>query len=208
MLLFNISFIIPCCLLLVAFLYGISSRKLRDNQQTRRYLLYLGFFLSTELVRLTASYILNIKLADYLYLFYVAGEFLLLLYFFHKVLKLSKVWKTAIALIASCFFIETVIMLLAFGDPNIGFSKSISHVIIVITVAFTLVKNLKELEEKNPFLPLYTALFFYYAASIFLFPIMHQLTKSTIHVWSIHNLMSCILYVSSIYTFYQLRKLY
>ena len=208
MLLFNISFIIPCCLLLVAFLYGISSRKLRDNQQTRMYLLYLGFFLSIELVRLTASYILNIKLADYLYLFYVAGEFLLLLYFFHKVLKLSKVWKTAIALIASCFFIETVIMLLAFGDPNIGFSKSISHVVIVITVAFTLVKNLKELEEKNPFLPLYTALFFYYAASIFLFPIMNQLTKSTIHVWSIHNLMSCIPYVSSIYTFYQLRKLY
>ena len=208
MLLFNISFIIPCCLLLVAFLYGISSRKLRDNQQTRRYLIYLGFFLSTELVRLTASYILNIKLADYLYLFYVAGEFLLLLYFFHKVLKLSEVWQTAIALIASCFFIETVIMLLVFGDPNIGFSKSISHVIIVITVAFTLVKNLKELEEKNPFLPLYTALFFYYAASIFLFPIMNQLTKSTIHVWSINNVMSSILYVSSIYTFYQLRKLY
>ena len=93
MLLFNISFIIPCCLLLVAFLYGISSRKLRDNQQTRRYLLYLGFFLSTELVRLTASYILNIKLADYLYLFYVAGEFLLLLYFFHKVLTLLFTFK-------------------------------------------------------------------------------------------------------------------
>ncbi|NQY00112.1 MAG: hypothetical protein HRT70_03105, partial [Flavobacteriaceae bacterium] len=112
---------------------------------------------------------------------------------------MSKVWKTAIALIASCFFIETVIMLLAFGDPNIGFSKSISHVIIVITVAFTLVKNLKELEEKNPLLPLYAALFFYYAASIFLFLIMNQLTESTSYIWSINNLMSSVLYGSYIY---------
>ena len=142
------------------------------------------------------------------YPFYVTGEFFILEIFLITALKVRKIWSIIITLIACCFFIETLILWLVFDDPTIGFSKSISNVIIVITVAFILVKNLKELEEKNPFLPLYAALFFYYAASTFLFPIMSQLTESTIHVWSINNVMSSVLYGSSIYTFYQLRKLY
>ena len=206
--LFNIALTLSCCLLLITFLYGIGSRKLRKNQLIRRYLLYLGFFLCIELARFVSIYIVDIKTINYIYIFYVVGEFFLLFHFFQKTLVIKKIWQIVIALIASCFFLETVVLWFVYGDSTIGFSKVISHIIIVIAVALILVKNLKELEEKNPLLPLHAALLFYYAASIFLFLIMNQLTESTSYIWSINNVMSSILYGSSIYTFYQLRKLY
>ena len=94
-----------------------------------------------------------------------------------------------------------------FHDPRvINYSKVISHISVTILTVIILLKNLKEVEVINLFLPIYGALLLHYATSIFLFLLMKQIVEININTWSINNLLTCVLYASSIYTFYQLKK--
>ena len=205
---YYLSLILYFFLLLIAFVFANSDKQTRNNKLSKRYVRYLGFILAIEFPRLLSIYVLDIKIANYLFPFYIAGEFFLVLSFFQVELKQKRKMQTLIAIVTGCLFIESIAMWFVFDNATIGYGKTISHLTIVLAAAYILVKNLKELETNNPFLIVYGALFLYYSVSLFLFLLMSQLTKSTIHIWTINNLLSCILYGSSIYTFHLLKKSY
>ena len=201
----EISIIFSYFLLFTAFFSGLSNSKVRQHKLSRSYLRYIGFFLGIETIRLLSEYVFKYRI-NVIYPFYVIIEFLLLHYFLQISIGNSKKLKIIFGVFASSFVLVTFI-LYHFYDPSvINYSKVISHISITIITIIILLKNLKEVEVNNLFLPIYGALLLHYATSIFLFLLMKQIIEINIDVWSINNLLTCILYASSIYTFYQLKK--
>ncbi len=203
---YHASIVLSCCLLITAFMYGISNKKIRNNKRIKWYIIYLGFILGIEFISKFSIYILKSETTQYLYPFYVTGEFFLLISFFLTELKASKKWQIITRLIAGYIFIETTILWFMKNDAFTGYAKIISHLTIICLLAMLLIKNLKELEKNNPLSIIYTTLFLYYGVSLFLFLLMNQLTAMNINIWIINNILSSILYGSSIYTFYKLKK--
>ena len=201
----EISIIFSYFLLFIAFFSGLSNSKVRQHKLSRSYLRYIGFFLGIETIRLLSEYVFKYRI-NVIYPFYVILEFLLLHHFLQISTGNSKKIKIIFGVFASSFVLITFI-LYHFYDPRvINYSKVISHISITIITIIILLKNLKEVEVNNLFLPIYGALLLHYATSIFLFLLMKQIIEINIDVWSINNLLTCILYASSIYTFYQLKK--
>lgn len=200
------SITLSYCLLFTAFIYGISNKQIRSNKLCRWYILYLGFILTIELLTYFFIEILESSTTQFLYPFYVTGEFFILISFFLSELKATKKWQIITRLIAFYIFIETTILWFMKNDATTGYAKIISHLTIICLLAILLIKNLKELEKNNPLSIIYTSLFLYYGVSLFLFLLMNQLTEMNISIWIINNILSSILYGSSIYTFYRLKK--
>jgi hypothetical protein len=198
------SIIISNCLLLSAFIYGVSSKQLRTV--AKWYLLYLGFVLSTELITETLILGFNNQNISFLYPFYISSEFFALSNMFILSLGLSNKWRSITSILSLALFVEAVILWSHNQFFTPGFGKILSHLIIICLSGHLLIKNLKELEIYNPFIIIYAALFLYYAVSLFLFLLMDQLTLSNIVIWIMNNILSSILYGASIYTFYQLKK--
>ena len=203
---FYTSVILSCCLLITAFIYGITNRQIRNNELSKRHIIYLGFILGIEFISKFSIYILESDTTQFLYPFYVTGEFFLLISLFLKELRTSKKVAVIKWLMTSYIFIETTILWFMKNDATTGYAKIISHLTIICLLAMLLIKNLKELEKNNPLSIIYTTLFLYYGVSLFLFLLMSQLTAMNINIWIINNILSSILYGSSIYTFYKLRK--
>ncbi|PCI31076.1 MAG: hypothetical protein COB60_12805 [Flavobacteriaceae bacterium] len=187
-------------------MYGISNKKTRNNKRIQGYIIYLGFILGIEIIILSSIYILDSETTQSLYPFYVTGEFFILISFFLTELKATKKWQIMTRLIAGYIFIETTIQWYINDDASNGIGKIISHLTIICLAAILLIKNIKELETNNPLSIIYATLFLYYGVSLFLFLIMNQLTEMNISIWIINNILSSILYGSSIYTFYRLKK--
>ena len=200
------SIILTYCLLIIAFIYGSSNKQIWKNKICQWYIIYLGFILVIEIISEFSIYILKSKSTQYLYPFYVTGEFFILISLFLTELKAAKKWQIITRLITGCIFIETTILWFINDDASTGYSKIFSHLTIICLVAVVLIKNLKELEKNNQLSIIYASLFFYYGISLFLFLLMNQLTEINIFIWIINNLLSSILYGSFIYTFYKLRK--
>jgi hypothetical protein len=166
----------------------------------------LGFILGIEFISKFSIYILESDTTQFLYPFYVTGEFFLLISLFLKELRTSKKVAVIKWLMTSYIFIETTILWFMKNDATTGYAKIISHLTIICLLAMLLIKNLKELEKNNPLSIIYTTLFLYYGVSLFLFLLMSQLTAININIWIINNILSSILYGSSIYAFYKLKK--
>ena len=201
----EISIIFSYCLLFIAFFSGLSNSKVRQHKLSRSYLRYIGFFLGIETIRLLSEYVFKYRING-IYPFYVILEFLLLLHFLQISIGNSKKLKITFGVFASSFVIVTFILYIYIDPKDINYSKVISHIFITIFTVFILLKKLKEVEVVNLFLPIYEALLLYYATTIFLFLLRDQIINININVWSINNLFTCVLYASSIYTFYQLKK--
>jgi hypothetical protein len=200
------SIILSCCLLIIAFTYGISSKQIRSIKLCKWYIIYLGFILGIEIITISSIYILESKTTQYLYPLYVTGEFFILSSLFLTELKATKKWQIVTRLVTCYIFIETTILWFTKNDASTGYAKIISHLTIICLLAILLIKNLKELEKNSPLSIIYTTLFLYYGVSLFLFLLMNQLTVMNINIWIINNILSSILYGSSIYTFYKLKK--
>jgi len=201
----EISITLSICLLFIAFVSGVSIAKVRQHKLSRSFLILLGFFLVIETIRLLSEFVFNFRING-IYPFYVIIEFLLLHYFLQMSIGNSKKLKISFGVFASSFVLVTFI-LYHFYDPRvINYSKVISHISITLIAVIILLKNLKEIEVANPFLPIYGALLLHYATSVFLFLLVEQIVEININVWSINNLLTSVLYASSIYTFYQLKK--
>lgn len=201
-----ISITLSYCLLFTAFIYSISSKQIRSNKLCRWYIIYLGFILTIELLTFFFIEILERRTTQFLYPFYVAGEFFILSSLFLKEIKATKKWQIITRLIVCYIFIETTILWFINNDATTGYAKIISHLTIICLLAIVLIKNLKELEKNSPLSIIYTTLFLYYGVSLFLFLLMNQLTEMNISIWIINNILSSILYGSSIYAFYNLKK--
>lgn len=193
-------------MLMIAFIYGISSQQIRENKRCKWYLVYLGFFLGIEIFVLSSIYIFKRETTQNLYPIYTTGEFLILTKFFLAELKTTKKWRIVFKLIACYIFIETTILWLMNKDATTGYSKAISTLIIISLLAIVLIKNLKNLEKNNPLLIIYSSLFLYYGVTLFLFLLLNQLTDVNISIWMINNILVSILYGNSLYTFYRLKK--
>ena len=166
----------------------------------------MGFILGIEFISKFSIYILESETTQFLYPFYVTGEFFILISLFLIELKATKKWQIITRLIACYIFIETTTLWFMNNDSTTGYAKIISHLTIICLAAIFLIKNFKELEKDNPLSIIYTTLFLYYGVSLFLFLLMNQLTEINISIWIINNILSSILYGSSIYTFYKLNK--
>ena len=201
----EISITLSICLLFIAFASGVGIAKVRQHKLSRSFLILLGFFLGIETIRLLSEFIFNFRING-IYPFYVIIEFLLLHHFLQISIGNSKKIKIIFGFFATSFVLVTFI-LYNFHDPRvINYSKVISHISVTILTVIILLKNLKEVEVINLFLPIYGALLLHYSTSIFLFLLMKQIVEININTWSINNLLTCVLYASSIYTFYQLKK--
>ena len=201
----EISITLSICLLFIAFVSGVSIAKVRQHKLSRSFLILLGFFLGIETIRLLSEFVFNYRING-IYPFYVIIEFLLLHHFLQISIGNSKKIKIIFGFFATSFVLVTFI-LYHFHDPRvINYSKVISHISVTILTVIILLKNLKEVEVINLFLPIYGALLLHYATSIFLFLLMKQIVEININTWSINNLLTCVLYASSIYTFFQLKK--
>jgi hypothetical protein len=203
---FYASVILSYCLLFTAFIYSISSKQIRSNKLCRWYIIYLGFILTIELLTFVFIEILESRTTQFLYPFYVSGEFFILSSLFLTELNATKKWQILTSLIACYIFIETTILWFMNNDASIGSAKIISHLTIICLLAILLIKNLESLEKYNPLSIIYTTLFLYYGVSLFSFLLMNQLTEMNISIWFINNILSSILYGSFIYTFYRLKK--
>jgi hypothetical protein len=203
---FYASVISSCCLLITAFIYGTSSKQIRSNNFCKWYIIYLGFILVIEMITISSIYILESETTQYFYPLYVTGEFFILISFFLTELKAIKKWQIITRLITGYIFIETTVLWFMKNDATTGYAKIISHLTIICLLAMLIIKNLKELEKNNPLSIIYTTLFLYYGVSLFLFLLMSQLTAININIWIINNILSSLLYGSSIYAFYKLKK--
>ena len=203
---FYTSVILSCCLLITAFIYGTSSKQIRSNKLCKWYIIYLGFILGIEFISKFSIYFLESETTQYLYSFYVTGEFFILISLFLKELRTSNKVAVIKWLMTSYIFTETTILWFINNDATTGYAKIISHLTIICLSAIVLIKNLKELEKNNPLSIIHATLFLYYSASLFLFLLMNQLTEMNINIWVINNLLSSILYGSTIHAFYRLKK--
>ena len=202
---YHFSIFLSVSLLLFIFIYGTYTYKSKKSDLIKSYVICLGFFLIIEVTRILTFNVFNIKMADFLYILYVTGEFYLLFNLFHKALGTPQTWRVGTAILAGCFFVEIATLWLIFDNPYMGYSKVISHVLISIATGVILVKYLKEVETDDPFWIIYASLFLYYIISLLLFMFMEQLTEKNVAIWAINNLLSCILYGNSIYVFYSLK---
>ena len=200
------SIILSCSLLIIAFTYGISSKQIRSIKLCKWYIVYLGFILGIEFISKFSIYILESYTTQYLYPLYVTGEFFILISLLLNELRTSKKVAVIKWLMTSYIFIETTTLWFMKNDAPTGYAKIISHLAIICLLAILLIKNLKELEKNNPLSIIYITLFLYYGVSLFLFLLMSQLTAININIWIINNILSSILYGSSIYVFYKLKK--
>jgi hypothetical protein len=203
---FYISVTLSCCLLITAFTYGVYNKKLWTQKGMKWHFTYLGFMLFTELLIKIFIYGFNNKNTSFTYPFYIAGEFFILSQILFPPLHSSKKWLQCFSLISIVLFLEASFLWFNNDFFNPGIGKIFSHLTIICLLAMLLIKNLKELEKNNPLSIIYTTLFLYYGVSLFLFLLMDQLTKNNIVIWTMNNILSCILYGSYIYTFYKLKK--
>ncbi len=193
-------------LLITAFTFGVSNKKLWVQKEIKWHISYLGFMLFIELIIKIFIYGFNNQNTSFIYPFYIAGEFFVLSQIFFSSLQSSKKWLLGFGLISIVLFLEASFLWFNnnFFTPGIG--KIFSHLTIICMAAYLLLKNLKEIKVNTPFLIVYATLFIYYAVSLFLFLLMDQLTKNNIVIWTMNNILSSILYGSYIYTFYKLKK--
>ena len=203
---FYISVTLSCCLLIIAFTFGMYNKKLRAQKRMKWHFAYLGFILGIEMITLFSIYIIESENTSFTYPFYVAGEFFILSQILFPPLHSSKKWQLCFGLISIVLFLEASFLWFNNDFFTTGIGKIFSHLTIICLLAMLLIKNLKNLEKNNPLSIIYTTLFLYYGVSLFLFLLMDQLTKNNIMIWTMNNILSSILYGSYIYTFYKLRK--
>jgi hypothetical protein len=205
---FYASLILANCLLLVSFLVGTSNRQLKFRNNIKWYVGYLGFALVVELCLKIFILIIEVKSISFVYPFYIAGEFYILLRFLFIPLKWNKKWNYLIGLISLLIFIEASYLWYHEHQYASVFGKAFSHISIIALSGFLLIKRIKESNEHQPFAIIYSALFLYYSVSLILFLLMNQLTETNIVIWTMNNLLSSMLYGASFYTFQKLKKSY
>ncbi len=204
---FYCSVVVSNCLLLTAFIYGKYIKVPLYKKQIKWYIIYLEFILGVELITKILIFLFKVKNTEFLYPFYIAGEFFLLSQLFLVTLKVHKKWKVITSFITCCIFTEAFFLWFTENPVSTSSGKIFSNLIIVFIIAYQLIKNLKKLALQSHLIIIYSALFLYYSTSLFLFLLMNQLTTENISIWTVNNMLSSILYSSSIYAFYKLKRL-
>lgn len=190
--------------LVLSALIGLIKFKLLKNTE-KWYVYYIIFLFLIEAIVKISIYLLNLENIDFLYPLYVSGELLMLGSLFIKKTALSYYWYIPILAAIGYFFIEGNV-----GNNEI--KKVISNIIVICFVGYSLLTEIKKSKITDRFLLVDAFIFLYYAVSVFVFFLLHQLktfsNDEVYMIWSINNILCCFLYISIIYTFLKLKKLH
>lgn len=189
-------------LLLICALIGILRYKAFRN--TEKWYVYYIIFLF--LVEATAKIFLEyfkVKDLNFLFPYYVSGEFILLGILFIKKLGLPKYWYIPVVMLTGYFLLDTGTI------PN-EVKKVISNIVIICFAGYALLMEIKNTKIDDRFMLTDSFIFLYYALSVFLFFILRQLAgfgqEEAKMIWSVNNILCSLLYISIIYTFSRLKK--
>jgi len=198
------SLILSNCLLVLSVLVGIWKRSALNITQ-KWYLGYLGYMMIIELVAKLLIFVLEVRSTYALYPFYVSGEFLLLSFMFLTGFEASRKWYVLCVLAGILVFAKA--MLGSSGGHTINnIDKICAHLAIICLAGYSLLRGLKQFKKENKLLPVYACLFLYYSLSLFLFLLLNQLSHlahaDAYVIWGMNNILSAILYGTSIYIFW------
>ncbi|BEV04264.1 hypothetical protein [Chryseobacterium gambrini] len=145
----------------------------------------------------------HVKDLNFLFPYYVAGEFLILGILFVKKLALPWYCYIPVGLLALCFWLD-------FGIVTNEVKKVVSNIIVICFAGYALLMEIKNTKVNDRFMAVDSLIFLYYGLSVFLFFLLRQLAdfgvKQAGMIWSINNVLCSFLYVSIIYTFLRLKK--
>ena len=203
--LYYITLVLASILLTCATVFGFLKYKLFTEKE-KSYIYYIIFLFCIELT--SNALLLKIKSNDFLYPVYIAGEFFMVSSIFFKKLSLSKYYYTASASLSLFFLVGDRI--LAQYHYNIDYSKATSNIIITCIIGYSLIRDIKKIENKSSFQIIDKMMFLYFTVSIFIFMFQHELLAFPVEYfsgfWIINNLMVSSLYSLFIYTFLKLKK--
>lgn len=203
---FKIILYLNNSLLLLCFILGISRLRLLNNKE-KWYVFYIIFLFIIEASTKIALYYFGLPDANFLYPFYIAGEFFILNYLFSRKNNFSSGFIVPI-------LVSVLILMLLNGYVHQMLDhddvKVISNIIIICFAGFTLIREMKEKHFANRFLFSDACIFLYYSVSVFTFIVQQQLSSisqmNASLIWGLNNLLSSVVYGSLIYTFLKLKK--
>ena len=160
------------------------------------------FFLIEAVVKL-CFYIFGIKDVNFVFPFYVAGEFLLLGILFIRKLRIPGYGYIPLGLL-------TVLFLADFHLLENDVKKAISNIIVICLAGYALLTEIKSSHVNDRFVLADSMIFLYYGLSVFLFFLLRQFSElaqdEALTLWSINNILSSVLYLTFIYIFLKLKK--
>lgn len=197
------SLILSNCLLVVSFLVGIWKRSGLEAK-AKWYLGYLGYIMVIELMVKLFIFVLEVRSTYAIYPFYISGEFLLLSFMFLAEFSSRRKWYLICILAAVLIFAKAMLGSSSANTIN-NIDKICSHLAIICMAGYALIRGLKQFKKGNRLLAIYACLFLYYSLSLFLFLLLNQLSRlshaDAYVIWGMNNLLSAILYGTSIYIF-------
>lgn len=193
---FNNSLLVTCALA------GMLKYKALKNTE-KWYVYYIIFLFLIETLIKISMFFFRVKDLNFLFPYYVSGDFLMLGILFIKKLKLPRFWFIPVILLACFFFIKTD------GIPD-EVKKVISNIIIICFAGYALLMEIRNTDVDDRFVLVDSMIFLYYGLSVFLFFLLRQLAEFNVEeaemIWSINNILCSFMYISIIYTFARLKK--
>jgi hypothetical protein len=189
-------------LLVICTLIGILKYKAFRNTE-KWYVYYIIFLFLIEATGRIAINFFNAKDLNFLFPYYVAGDFLILGILFIRKLTLPKYWYIPVVMLAGFFLLDT-------GIITNEVKKVISNIIVICFAGYALLMEIKNTKIGDRFMAVDSLIFLYYGLSVFLFFLLRQLADFGVEqagmIWSINNILCSFLYISIIYTFLRLKK--
>ncbi len=189
-------------LLFICAVIGLIRYKFLKNTE-KWYVYYIIFLFLIEAVVKLCFYIFGIKDVNFVFPFYVAGEFLLLGILFIRKLKLAGYWYIPVGLLAVLFLAD-------FHLLENDVKKAISNIVVICFAGYALLTEIKNSKVNDRFILADSMIFLYYGLSVFLFFLLRQFSAlaqdEAVTLWSINNILSSVLYITFIYTFLKLKK--
>lgn len=193
------------CLLLIANITGILKYKLLKNNE-RWYVYYLIYTFAIEASTNISVEIFGAKDTSAVYPFYIGGIFSILTYLYVRKLNIPRFWSLFLPGLGVLY----LLLHSFFEGLNHDHVKVISNIIIFAFAGFTLLQEIRKAKSDNRFLLVDAFIFLYYTVSAFIFILHNQLGNMDINsaylIWGINNILTCVLYLSFIYTFSKLKK--
>lgn len=192
----NNSLLVSCALI------GIVKYKVFRNTE-KWYVYYIIFLFFIEATGRVAINFFNVHDLNFLFPYYVAGDFLILAHLFIRKLNLHRYWYIPVAVLTCFFVLDT-------GIITNEVKKVISNIVVICFVAYTLLMEIKNPRIEDRFMAVDCLIFLYYGLSVFVFFLLRQLADFGVEqagmIWSINNILCSFLYISLIYTFIKLKK--
>lgn len=191
--------------LFVASVFGILKYKKLCSYE-KWYVYYLIYtFLIEASVTISVDFF-DAKETNSIYPFYIGGIFSILTFLFTKKLNLPKFWSQFVPMLGILYLIVQLFL----KDLNHDHVKVVTNIIIFIFAGFSLLQEIKKSNFDHRFIAVDALIFLYYAVSAFIFIVHNQLGNMSIDhaylIWGINNILTCVLYLSFIYTFSKLKK--